>query len=189
MFFNWFDGSCWQSCQKRKKKVQSKNPLHCWYIWIYQVLKTLLSFFYPFYLFSSPFVLFCSFSCFKFFSSTSCLDVFTSNLSVLHDSHIKSCFFFPFCVSFSFFASDSVLISPFLSFCHVAFCLSWRDLCFVLSWIPWHLSFRYVHCSGQFTPKMKANAEPRLLSSLVWIDFGVVVSQHHLESFFPGNKM
>ena len=26
------------------------------------------------------------------------------------------------------------------------------------------------HCTGQFTPKMKANAEPRLLSSLVWID-------------------
>ena len=23
------------------------------------------------------------------------------------------------------------------------------------------------HCTGQFTPKMKANAEPRLLSSLV----------------------
>ena len=34
------------------------------------------------------------------------------------------------------------------------------------------------HCTGQFTPKMKANAEPRLLSSLVWIDSGVVVSQH-----------
>ena len=31
---------------------------------------------------------------------------------------------------------------------------------------------------------MKANAEPRLLSSLVWIDSGVVVSQHRLESFF-----
>ena len=38
------------------------------------------------------------------------------------------------------------------------------------SWIPWNLSFRYIHCSGQFTSKMKANAEPRLLSSLVWID-------------------
>ena len=36
---------------------------------------------------------------------------------------------------------------------------------------------------SQFTPKMKANAEPRLLSSLVRIDSGVVVSQHHLESF------
>ena len=42
---------------------------------------------------------------------------------------------------------------------------------------------RYIHCTGQFTPKMKANAEPRLLSSLVWIDSGVVMSQHHLESF------
>ena len=42
------------------------------------------------------------------------------------------------------------------------------------------------HCTGQFTPKMKANAEPRLLSSLVWIDSGVVVvSKHRLESF-PG---
>ena len=40
------------------------------------------------------------------------------------------------------------------------------------------------HCTGQFTPKMKANANPRLLSSLVWIDSGVVVSQHRLESFF-----
>ena len=37
-------------------------------------------------------------------------------------------------------------------------------------WIPWNLSFRYIHCTGQFTPKLKANAEPRLLSSLVWID-------------------
>ena len=40
------------------------------------------------------------------------------------------------------------------------------------------------HCTGQFTPKMKANAEPRLLSSLVWIDSGAVVSQHRLESLF-----
>ena len=32
--------------------------------------------------------------------------------------------------------------------------------------------------------KMKANAEPRLLSSLVWIDSDVVVSLHLLESFF-----
>ena len=40
------------------------------------------------------------------------------------------------------------------------------------------------HCTGQFTPKMKANAEPRLLSSLVWIDSGIVVWQHRLESFF-----
>ena len=29
------------------------------------------------------------------------------------------------------------------------------------SWIPWNLSFRYIDCSGQFTPKMKANAEPQ----------------------------
>ena len=39
-------------------------------------------------------------------------------------------------------------------------------------------------CQSQFTPKMKANVEPRLLSSLVWIDSGIVVSQHRLESFF-----
>ena len=51
-------------------------------------------------------------------------------------------------------------------------------------WIPWNLSFRYIPCNGQFTPKMKANAEPRLLSSLVWIDSCVVVSQHRLESIF-----
>ena len=30
---------------------------------------------------------------------------------------------------------------------------------------------------------MKANAEPRLLSSLVGIDSGVLVSHHRLESF------
>ena len=50
--------------------------------------------------------------------------------------------------------------------------------------IPWNLSFHYIDCTGQFTPKMKANAEPHLLSSLVWIDSGVVVSQHRLESLF-----
>ena len=52
------------------------------------------------------------------------------------------------------------------------------------SWIPWKLSFRYIlfhekktpndavtpQRQSQFTPKMKANAVPRLLSSLVWID-------------------
>ena len=49
-----------------------------------------------------------------------------------------------------------------------------------------HETCHYVtcHCTGQFTPKMKANAEPRLLSSLVRIDSGVVVSQHRLESFY-----
>ena len=39
---------------------------------------------------------------------------------------------------------------------------------------------------AQFTPKMKANAELHLLSSLLWIDSGVVVSQHRLESIFHG---
>ena len=39
-----------------------------------------------------------------------------------------------------------------------------------ISWIPWNLSFRYIHCTGQFTPRMKPNAVPCLLSSLVWID-------------------
>ena len=47
------------------------------------------------------------------------------------------------------------------------------------SWIPWNLSFRYIlfhekrltlQHQSQFTPKMKATAIPRLLSSLVWID-------------------
>ena len=52
------------------------------------------------------------------------------------------------------------------------------------SWIPWNLSFSYIHRTGQFTPKMKANVEPCLLSSLGWIDSGAVVSQHCLESFF-----
>ena len=69
---------------------------------------------------------------------------------------------------------------------------------FQYSWIPWKLSFRYIlfhekkaandavtpQYQSQFTPKMKANAVPRLLSSLVWIDFDIVVSQHRLESFF-----
>ena len=45
-----------------------------------------------------------------------------------------------------------------------------------------------IHCTGQFTPKMKANAEPRLLSSLVWIDSDVEVSQHRLESCFQEIK-
>ena len=53
-----------------------------------------------------------------------------------------------------------------------------------VSWTPWNLSFCNTDCTGQFTPKMKANAEPRLLSSWVWIDSGVVVSQHRLASFF-----
>ena len=39
-------------------------------------------------------------------------------------------------------------------------------------------------CRSQFTPKMKANAVPRLLSSLVWIDSGIVVSLYRSESFF-----
>ena len=43
------------------------------------------------------------------------------------------------------------------------FCLNHDDLFVFVKC----LSFRYIHCAGQFTPKMKANAEPRLLSSLV----------------------
>ena len=35
--------------------------------------------------------------------------------------------------------------------------ISWYGL---IAWIPWNLSFRYINCNGQFTPKMKANAEP-----------------------------
>ena len=56
------------------------------------------------------------------------------------------------------------------------------SLCTFLPKIPWNLSFRYVlfhkkktpndavtpQRQSQFTPKMKANTEPRLLSSLVW---------------------
>ena len=60
-------------------------------------------------------------------------------------------------------------------------CFSVLSRWFSISWIPWNLSFRYIHCTGQFTPKMKANAVPRLLSSLVGIDSGVAVSQHRLE--------
>ena len=53
----------------------------------------------------------------------------------------------------------------------------------VFTWIPWNSSLRYIifhekktpndavatQRQSQFTPKMKANAIPRLLSSLVWI--------------------
>ena len=39
-----------------------------------------------------------------------------------------------------------------------------------LPWTPRNLSFRYIHCTGQFTPKMKANMISYLLSSLVWIN-------------------
>ena len=68
-------------------------------------------------------------------------------------------------------------------------CERWSFTCLrlrgaLLSWIQWNLSFRYIlfHAKktpndavtpqrqSQFTPKMKANAVPRLLSSLVWID-------------------
>ena len=52
------------------------------------------------------------------------------------------------------------------------------------TWIPRNLSFRYIYCTGQFTLKMKENAEHYLFSSLVWIDSGVVVSQHRLGFFF-----
>ena len=31
---------------------------------------------------------------------------------------------------------------------------------FICSWMPWNLSFCYIYSTGQFTPKMKANAEP-----------------------------
>ena len=58
----------------------------------------------------------------------------------------------------------------------------------MFAWIPWNLSFRYTHCTGQFTPKMKVNAEPQLLSSLVRIDSGVVAWKHRLESFFHEMK-
>ena len=50
--------------------------------------------------------------------------------------------------------------------------------------MPWNLSFCYIHWTSQFKSKMNANVELRLLLSLVWIDSGVVVPQHHLESFF-----
>ena len=50
-------------------------------------------------------------------------------------------------------------------------------------WIPWYVSFRYIDSISEFTPKMKANAFGRLLWSLVWIDSGVVVLQHHLEYY------
>ena len=43
-------------------------------------------------------------------------------------------------------------------------------------------------CTCQFTPKMKANAIPRLLSPLALIDSGVVSSQHCLASFWTQNK-
>ena len=105
---------------------------------------------------------------------------------------------------FAFYQLVIMLLSPQLSTPK-----GW--LVFITSWNPRNLSFRHVlfhewthflilagsafyqiwlgqltdctHCTGQFTPKMKANAKPRLLSSLVWIDSGVVVSQHCLALF------
>ena len=53
----------------------------------------------------------------------------------------------------------------------------------ILLWIPWNLSFRYIHCTGQFTPKMKANAN--CVCFHLWCELtGVVVSQYRLETSF-----
>ena len=51
-----------------------------------------------------------------------------------------------------------------------------------LHFISWKKTSVTPQCQCQFTSKMKANAVPRLLSSLMWIDSGVVVSEHRLES-------
>ena len=62
-------------------------------------------------------------------------------------------------------------------FIHITTCF----VSFLRSWIPWNLSFccilfhekrlqTMLWRQSQFTPKMKANPVPRLLSSLVWID-------------------
>ena len=63
-----------------------------------------------------------------------------------------------------------------------------ESLCCVRTWLPWNLSFRYIHCTGQFTPKMKANTESHLLSSLVWIDSGRCGLTALLGVFFQGTK-
>ena len=90
---------------------------------------------------------------------------------------------FLFCFIFSHLLS-SLLPSSVLSYISSCLLKFWPISFIPPSWIPWNLSFRYINCTGQFTPKMKANAEPCLLSTLVWIGTGVVVSQHPLESFF-----
>ena len=51
---------------------------------------------------------------------------------------------------------------------HTTYRLSKSNKLIHTSWIPWKSSFRYIRC--QFTPKMKANTVPCLISSLVWID-------------------
>ena len=56
------------------------------------------------------------------------------------------------------------------------------------SWIPWNLSFRYIHCTGQFTPKMKVNAEPRCFH--LWCELTLALWCHSIIwSLFSWNEM
>ena len=57
-------------------------------------------------------------------------------------------------------------------------------LSFIITWIPWNLSIRYITLNWSIYTK----DDPGLLSSLMWIDSGIVVSQHRLESFFHETK-
>ena len=47
------------------------------------------------------------------------------------------------------------------------------------TWIPWNLSFPYIHCTAKFTAKMKANAEPHLVF-IYWCEFTLPVWCHSI---------
>ena len=46
------------------------------------------------------------------------------------------------------------------------FCMQVGHL--IMSWMPWNLSFRYIHCFGQFTPKMKANGMTSFMECMLF---------------------
>ena len=60
---------------------------------------------------------------------------------------------------------------------------------YIISWFPWNLSFLYIHCTGQFTPKMKANAKPQFvfIFGVNWIWYCGVTASFGV--FFSWNKM
>ena len=56
------------------------------------------------------------------------------------------------------------------------------------TWIPWNLSFRYVPCTGQFTPKMKQTRN-RVCFHL-WCELTLALWCHSIVwSLFSWNKM
>ena len=93
------------------------------------------------------------------------LIILTTTISVIpfHVLTLKCCNQLQKCTTISLY--KSLFINPFQKYPFFT-----NSMSFHVTWIPWNVSFRYNHSTGQFTPKMNANAIPRLLSSLVWID-------------------